>query len=94
MICLPKAFRCFRLLTLSLAYIPFGVKFMAHCIHSVYGYCGVDRKGNFFFFFFFFVRCVYGGIDKEVKLFTFCTLCLFRKICIPQHAQLSEDPAG
>ena len=44
--------------------------------------------------FFFFVRCVYGGIDKEVKLFTFCTLCLFRKICIPQHALLFEDPAG
>ena len=35
---------------LNLAYIPFGVWFMAHCIHCEYGHSGVDWKDKLFYF--------------------------------------------
>ena len=52
----------------QLVYIPFGVRYMAHCIHSVYGHSGKC--------FSFFARCVYVDGDREVK-FVFFLYALF-----------------
>ena len=75
-----------------MAYIPFGVRFMAHCTNSVYGHSGADRKVFFFFFFSCFVGCVYVDIDNDVT-FSFFVRCVYRAMYvfhIHQHAQLSS----
>ena len=38
---------------------PFGKRFMAHCIHCLYGHSGVDRK-NMLLFFNFCTLCLCG----------------------------------
>ena len=70
-----------------MAYIRFGVRFMALCVHCVYGLSGVDRKGKLFIS--LFVRCVSVSVDKKVKLLPFSMLCLSRIVCIlhiPTHS--------
>ena len=71
-----------------MTYIPFGVRFMVHCIQSVYGYSGFDRKSKLlllllllFFYFFVFCCCFFffffflgGGGGWGVG--GGCTLCL------------------
>ena len=36
--------------TLSMAYIPFDVRFIAHCINCIHGHSGVVRKDKHFTF--------------------------------------------
>ena len=60
----------------QLGVYTFQCKVYVHCIHCVYGHCGVDNKDKSFIH---FARCV----DSKDKLYTLCLWVLFKfHICL------------
>ena len=74
-----------------MAYVPFGVRFMAHCMHSVYRQSDVDRKGKLFFPFLYAVFMLILIRKLSILLFVRCVYsAMFAFDNIPKHAQLSS----